>query len=81
MPIEWPEMIANAAVGLYMTPRQVMQMTVAELDVLSYHKPATDKKKSVIGLLDPEQMALQRQLEYMQLTPQEKLAKRIKERG
>ena len=74
-------MIADAAVGLYMTPRQVMQMTVAELDVLSYHKPSGQKKKDSIGLLDPEQMAMQKHLQYMALTPQEKLAKRIRERG
>ena len=81
MPIKWPEVIASACVGLYKTPREVMQMTVAELELLSCYQPDNKGKKRTMGLLDPEYAALQQRLEYMQLTPRQKLEKRLAERG
>lgn len=80
MPINWPEVIASACVGLYKLPREVLQMTVAELELLSCYQPETGKKKRTLGMLDPEQAALQKRLEYMQLSPREKLNKRLKDR-
>ena len=80
MPIKWPEVIASACVGLYKTPREVLEMTVAEVELLSCYQPDMKGKKRTMGLLDPEQAAMQSRLEYMQLTPREKLEKRWRER-
>lgn len=80
MPIKWPEVIASACVGLYKTPREVTEMTVAELELLSCYQPEMNSKKRTMGLLDPEHVAMQARLEYMQLTPREKLEKRWRER-
>lgn len=72
-------MISSACVGLYKTPREIMQMTVAEIEVLSCYQP-DKKKKNTLGLIDPEQLAFQKRLEYMALTPREKIEKRRKDR-
>lgn len=69
-------MIASACVGLYKTPREVLEMTVAEFELLSCYQPDMKGKKRTMGLLDPEQAAMQSRLEYMQLTPREKIEKR-----
>ena len=73
-------MIASACVGLYKTPREVLEMTVAEFELLSCYQPDMKDKKRTMGLLDPEQAAMQSRLEYMQLTPREKIEKRWRER-
>jgi hypothetical protein len=80
MPIKWPEIIASACVGLYKTPREILEMTVAELELLSCYQPEAKTKKQTMGLLDPGEVALQARLEYMQLTPRQKLEKRWNER-
>jgi hypothetical protein len=77
MPVKWPELIASACVGLYKTPREVLQMTVAEIELLSAYQPDVKAKKSADGA---EQAALQEYLAWMQLTPKEKLEKRLRER-
>ena len=59
-----------------------MAMTLTELETLSHHEPdPKSKKKQSMGLMDPEQEALQRRLAYMALTPREKIEKRVTERG
>lgn len=81
MPIKWEEVIASACVGLYKTPREIVQMTVAEIELLSCYQPDVKGKKRTMGLLDPEYSAMQARLEYMQLTPREKIEKRRADRG
>jgi hypothetical protein len=72
--------IASVSTGIYKTPREVMQMTVAEIELLSCYQPETRRKQKTDGMVDPEEAALRSVRQYLELTPRAKLEKRLADR-